>query len=86
MKLLYAFQMNLLHIPSWRWDKANCDVVICINELKNYILAQNCLAPGIATLLSNLFTLRSYKVQQRGPRYRHSGLIHSNSIHSWDTE
>ncbi|KAK2146016.1 hypothetical protein LSH36_639g01022 [Paralvinella palmiformis] len=58
--LQYRNKLNLLHIPNWRWQSAGDDV-ICIAELKNGILAQNCLAPGASTLLCNLFTSRSSK-------------------------
>lgn len=37
------------------------DEVICISELKLGFMAQNCLAPGIVTILSNLICMRSYK-------------------------
>jgi len=37
------------------------DDVICLSELKLGFMAQNCLAPGIVTMLSNLICMRSYK-------------------------
>ncbi|ELU16152.1 hypothetical protein CAPTEDRAFT_228021 [Capitella teleta] len=54
---------HLLHIPKWRWKPSDGhqDQVVCLSELKLGIMAQNCLAPGITTLLSNLFTNRSFK-------------------------
>jgi len=68
----------LLHIPGWSWQQVSADEitasdedavtavgwdeVICLSELKLGFMAQNCLAPGIVTLLSNLICMRSYKV------------------------
>ena len=40
------------------------DEVICLSELKLGFMAQNCLAPGIVTMLSNLICMRSYKAGQ----------------------
>jgi len=42
------------------------DEVICLSELKLGFMAQNCLAPGVVTMLSNLICTRSYKVLSRG--------------------
>jgi len=39
------------------------DEVVCLSELKLGFMAQNCLAPGIVTMLSNLICMRSYKVR-----------------------
>jgi len=39
------------------------DEVICLSELKLGFMAQNCLAPGIVTMLSNLICMRSYKAR-----------------------
>jgi len=44
------------------------DEVICLSELKLGFMAQNCLAPGIVTMLSNLICMRSYKVSTSQPR------------------
>ena len=59
----FAFQTYLLHIPNWKWDKLNGDDCVCLAELKLGLMAQNCLAPGVATLMANLFTNRSYSVR-----------------------
>ena len=48
----YHNKRFLLNIPNW--DPLQ-DEAICINELKLGFLAQSCLAPGISTLLANLF-------------------------------
>ena len=39
------------------------DDVICLSELKLGFMAQNCLAPGVVTMLSNLICTRSYKAR-----------------------
>ena len=39
------------------------DEVICLSELKLGFMAQNCLAPGIVAMLSNLICMRSYKAR-----------------------
>ena len=72
-------QEQLLHIPGWSWHQTSADEiaaddedefsavggdeVICLSELKLGFMAQNCLAPGIVTMLSNLICMRSYKVR-----------------------
>ena len=72
-------QEQLLHIPGWSWQQASADdiaandedaaaavggdEVICLSELKMGFMAQNCLAPGIVTMLSNLICMRSYKAR-----------------------
>jgi len=40
-----------VRIPSWH---PSIDTAICKSELKLGLMAQNCLCPGISTLLSNL--------------------------------
>ena len=53
-----------MHIPSWSWHGGDSsDEVICISELKMSIVAQNCLAPGIVTLLANLIKPHHFKVR-----------------------
>jgi len=42
---------QLVRIPSWH---PTIDTAICKSELKLGLMAQNCLCPGISTLLSNL--------------------------------
>ena len=42
---------QLVRIPSWH---PTVDTAICKSELKLGLMAQNCLCPGISTLLSNL--------------------------------
>ncbi|XP_065919143.1 calcium-activated potassium channel subunit alpha-1a-like isoform X2 [Dysidea avara] len=42
---------QLVRIPSWH---PSVDTAICKSELKLGLMAQNCLCPGISTLLSNL--------------------------------
>jgi len=71
-------QEQLLHIPGWSWHQVSADEiaandeddaavgwdeVICLSELKLGFMAQNCLAPGIVTMLSNLICMRSYKAR-----------------------
>ena len=70
-------QEQLLHIPGWSWHQAATtggggdaataavggDEVICMSELKLGFMAQNCLAPGVVTMLSNLICMRSYKAR-----------------------
>ena len=59
-----VLQERLLNIPSWSWHGgADSDEVICISELKMSIMAQNCLAPGIVTLLANLIKPYRFKVR-----------------------
>ena len=41
------------------------DEVICLSELKLGFMAQNCLAPGFVTMLSNLICMRSYKARAK---------------------
>ena len=62
--LLLLLQERLLHIPSWSWHGggAGSDEVICISELKMSIMGQNCLAPGVVTLLANLIKPHRFKV------------------------
>jgi len=62
--MLLMLQERLLHIPSWSWHGGtDSDEVICISELKMSIMAQNCLAPGVVTLLTNLITPHRVKVR-----------------------
>jgi len=64
MVLVMLTQERLLHIPNWSWHGgASSDEVICISELKMSIMAQNCLAPGIVTLLANLIKPHHFKVR-----------------------
>jgi len=60
------------------------DEVICLSELKLSFMAQNCLAPGIVTMLSNLICMRSYKARYTPPHYHHHvvGLPHSCIQHA----
>ena len=83
MTLLMNMQEQLLHIPGWSWHQVSADEiaasddddavavggdeVICLSELKLGFMAQNCLAPGVVTMLSNLICMRSYKAR----RYSH---------------
>ena len=76
-------QEQLLHIPGWSWHQVSAeeiaandeddaamvggDEVICLSELKLGFMAQNCLAPGIVTMLSNLICMRSYKARYTPP-------------------
>ena len=56
LQLLCGCSKELLaSIPCW----SHHDVVICFYELKLKILAQSCLTPGFATLISNLFFVSS---------------------------
>ena len=50
-----VFQLQSLEqvLSLSHWDPNN-DVIICKNKLKFGLMAQNCLCPGISTLLSNL--------------------------------
>ena len=50
-----VFQLQSLQqvLSLSHWD-SNRDVIICKNKLKFSLMAQNCLCPGISTLLSNL--------------------------------
>lgn len=51
---------QLLNIPGWNWrSQDGGDEVICISELQMALMAQNCLAPGIVTMFSNLICMRS---------------------------
>jgi len=77
--LLMNMQEQLLHIPGWSWRQVSAnndasneeddaatvggDEVVCLSELKLGFMAQNCLAPGIVTMLSNLICMRSYKAR-----------------------
>jgi len=81
-------QEQLLHIPGWSWHQVSADEiasgdeddasvvggdeVICLSELKLGFMAQNCLAPGVVTMLSNLICMRSYKARHIAPRYTHT--------------
>lgn len=55
---LFVFQAHLLNIPSWNWKEG--DDAICLAELKLGFIAQSCLAPGLSTMLANLFSMRSF--------------------------
>jgi len=82
-------QEQLLHIPGWSWHQVLADEiaasdegdaaavggdeVICLSELKLGFMAQNCLAPGIVTMLSNLICMRSYKA-------RHFTTVHTCTL------
>lgn len=55
---LLVFQAHLLNIPSWNWKEG--DDAICLAELKLGFIAQSCLAPGLSTMLANLFSMRSF--------------------------
>uniref|UniRef100_S4RP75 RCK N-terminal domain-containing protein n=1 Tax=Petromyzon marinus TaxID=7757 RepID=S4RP75_PETMA len=54
----YHNKAHLLNIPSWNWKEG--DDAICLAELKLGFIAQSCLAPGLSTMLANLFSMRSY--------------------------
>lgn len=56
---------QLLNIPGWNWQKQDGDEVICISELQMALMAQNCLAPGIVTMFSNLICMRSSNSMKR---------------------
>uniref|UniRef100_A0A4W3IEJ9 BK channel n=1 Tax=Callorhinchus milii TaxID=7868 RepID=A0A4W3IEJ9_CALMI len=56
--LQYHNKAHLLNIPSWNWKEG--DDAICLAELKLGFIAQSCLAPGLSTMLANLFSMRSY--------------------------
>ncbi|XP_038639236.1 calcium-activated potassium channel subunit alpha-1a isoform X20 [Scyliorhinus canicula] len=56
--LQYHNKAHLLNIPSWNWREG--DDAICLAELKLGFIAQSCLAPGLSTMLANLFSMRSY--------------------------
>ena len=65
MMMMMMMQERLLHIPNWTWyGGASSDEVICISELKMSIMSQNCLAPGIVTLLANLIKPHRFKVRK----------------------
>ncbi|XP_076854591.1 calcium-activated potassium channel subunit alpha-1-like [Brachyhypopomus gauderio] len=55
--LQYHNKAHLLNIPSWNWRGG--DGAICLAELKLGFIAQSCLAQGLTTILSNLFSMRS---------------------------
>ncbi|KYO27626.1 hypothetical protein Y1Q_0005194 [Alligator mississippiensis] len=55
--LQYHNKAHLLNIPSWNWKEG--DDAICLAELKLGFIAQSCLAPGLSTMLANLFSMRS---------------------------
>nr|AWJ68271.1 putative large conductance calcium-activated potassium channel BKKCa 1 [Hirudo verbana] len=63
--LQYHNKSYLLNIPSWDWKRG--DDAVCLAELKLGFIAQSCLAPGFSTLLANLFTMRSYKLDKVSP-------------------
>ena len=50
-----VFQLQSLQqvLSLYHWDSSK-DTIICKNKLKLGLMAQNCLCPGISTLLSNL--------------------------------
>ncbi|XP_032868527.1 calcium-activated potassium channel subunit alpha-1 isoform X11 [Amblyraja radiata] len=56
--LQYHNKAHLLNIPSWNWREG--DDAICLAELKLGFIAQSCLAPGLSTMLANLFSMRSF--------------------------
>nr|ADD16621.1 calcium-activated potassium channel variant B8p5-AB2 [Gallus gallus] len=56
--LQYHNKAHLLNIPSWNWKEG--DDAICLAELKLGFIAQSCLAPGLSTMLANLFSVRSF--------------------------
>jgi len=79
-------QEQLLHIPSWSWHKTGGDEVICISELKMGLMAQNCLAPGIVTLLSNLLFMRSVKVSFHIKQYSYGVHKQEPKVHNLKIE
>ncbi|CAD5113530.1 DgyrCDS2692 [Dimorphilus gyrociliatus] len=52
-------RLKVLNIASWRWQGDNKDQIICFSELRNGILAQNCMIPGFISLYLNLFIHRN---------------------------
>lgn len=52
------------------------DEVICLSELKLGFMAQNCLAPGVVTMLSNLICMRSYKARHSLRSTSNRTLVH----------
>uniref|UniRef100_A0A8C4R7V4 BK channel n=1 Tax=Eptatretus burgeri TaxID=7764 RepID=A0A8C4R7V4_EPTBU len=56
--LQYHNKAHLLNIPSWTSRVG--DAAICLAELKLGFIAQSCLAPGLSTMLANLFSMRSF--------------------------
>ncbi|NWU62434.1 KCMA1 protein, partial [Pterocles burchelli] len=72
--LQYHNKAHLLNIPSWNWKEG--DDAICLAELKLGFIAQSCLAPGLSTMLANLFSMRSFiKVMSFLKENTHSAAI-----------
>ncbi|KFV58437.1 Calcium-activated potassium channel subunit alpha-1, partial [Tyto alba] len=49
-------KVYLPNIPNWDWRAG--DSIICLAELKLGFIAQSCLAPGLSTLLTDLFIVK----------------------------
>ena len=50
--LLSTSKKQVSNIDGWKLGR---DIALCLNELKLGLLAQNCICPGISTLVANLF-------------------------------
>jgi hypothetical protein len=70
--LLERNKVHLLNIPYWS-DK---DVSVCLDEFKMGVIAQNCRAPGFATLLSVLLTVYGEQDEQKGGKSRKHLVIY----------
>ena len=76
---LHSLQ-QIVHIPSWH---PGVDTAICKSELKLGLMAQNCLCPGISTLLSNLMYTTSESTGGEGWAMDYSRGEHNYSYTSF---
>ncbi|OQV20958.1 Calcium-activated potassium channel slowpoke [Hypsibius exemplaris] len=63
--LQYRSKSYLTSIPNW--DPSVGDDVICLPEIKLGLLAQNCVAPGFATMMANIFAARASNLSDALP-------------------
>ncbi|CAF3689883.1 unnamed protein product [Adineta steineri] len=59
--LRYHNKLNVVSIPGWSTDN---DEIICISELKLGLIGMSCVAPGFATMMTNIFRMSSYDAQK----------------------
>ncbi|CAF0949052.1 unnamed protein product [Adineta ricciae] len=60
--LRYINKLNVVSIPGW---SVYNDEIICISELKLGLIGMSCVAPGFATMMTNIFRMSSYNIRTR---------------------
>ncbi|CAH1784201.1 unnamed protein product [Owenia fusiformis] len=65
--MLHRNKNHLVNIAGWHMGR---DEVICMSELEMAFIAQSCIAPGISTMMANLFMMISTKDSGDCPEWK----------------